>query len=278
MGIAGVDTRAITRRLRVTGCLNGAITTDPSISGAQAGCDDRCSLQGAARRGCCQRRCRRPRCLGSCCRSKLASTPASCLPAVLRRRGAAAALQVVDDCGQGPDQGGATGVLRFNNCTTSEPACGMCDGARRWPACQPSLPCSLCAGLHRLPYVGQWLVATSLLCGPRVVDMRLVLCPPLQVTCKEPYEWKDATEEEWEFAKAGEQRAALLALLSNGPLGPIPRLAACVHLLGGAAKAGEPLVHCPCRGCVPASGDLPSAAWTRTPPLVARWLPPNQAP
>ncbi|KAI7841584.1 hypothetical protein COHA_004754 [Chlorella ohadii] len=32
MGIAGVDTRAITRRLRVTGCLNGAITTDPSIS------------------------------------------------------------------------------------------------------------------------------------------------------------------------------------------------------------------------------------------------------
>lgn len=55
MGIAGVDTRAITRRLRVTGCLNGAITTDPSISGAQAGCDDRCSLQEAARRGCCQR-------------------------------------------------------------------------------------------------------------------------------------------------------------------------------------------------------------------------------
>lgn len=34
MGIAGVDTRAITRRLRVTGCLNGAICTDPSISGA----------------------------------------------------------------------------------------------------------------------------------------------------------------------------------------------------------------------------------------------------
>lgn len=37
MGIAGVDTRAITRRLRVTGCLNGAITTDPSISGARLG-------------------------------------------------------------------------------------------------------------------------------------------------------------------------------------------------------------------------------------------------
>ncbi|KAL4430872.1 hypothetical protein ABPG75_006128 [Micractinium tetrahymenae] len=32
MGIAGVDTRAITRRLRVTGCLNGAICTDPSVS------------------------------------------------------------------------------------------------------------------------------------------------------------------------------------------------------------------------------------------------------
>lgn len=37
MGIAGVDTRAITRRLRVTGCLNGAITTDSSISGACLG-------------------------------------------------------------------------------------------------------------------------------------------------------------------------------------------------------------------------------------------------
>ena len=32
MGIAGVDTRAITRRLRVTGCLNGAICTDPSVT------------------------------------------------------------------------------------------------------------------------------------------------------------------------------------------------------------------------------------------------------
>ncbi|PSC68830.1 carbamoyl-phosphate synthase S chain [Micractinium conductrix] len=32
MGIAGVDTRAITRRLRVDGCLNGAICTDASIS------------------------------------------------------------------------------------------------------------------------------------------------------------------------------------------------------------------------------------------------------
>lgn len=35
MGIAGVDTRAITRRLRVDGCLNGAICTDASISGEQ---------------------------------------------------------------------------------------------------------------------------------------------------------------------------------------------------------------------------------------------------
>lgn len=32
LGIANVDTRAITRRLRVTGCLNGVITTDQSIS------------------------------------------------------------------------------------------------------------------------------------------------------------------------------------------------------------------------------------------------------
>ena len=31
LGIAGLDTRAITRRLRVTGCLNGVICTDPSI-------------------------------------------------------------------------------------------------------------------------------------------------------------------------------------------------------------------------------------------------------
>lgn len=37
MGIAGVDTRAITRRLRVTGCLNGAICTDPSVSGTSCG-------------------------------------------------------------------------------------------------------------------------------------------------------------------------------------------------------------------------------------------------
>jgi carbamoyl-phosphate synthase small subunit len=34
MGIANVDTRAITRRLRVTGCLNGVISTDPSKSDA----------------------------------------------------------------------------------------------------------------------------------------------------------------------------------------------------------------------------------------------------
>lgn len=32
LGIAGVDTRAITRRLRVDGCLNGVITTDASLS------------------------------------------------------------------------------------------------------------------------------------------------------------------------------------------------------------------------------------------------------
>ena len=30
LGIADVDTRAITRRLRETGCLNGVITTDAS--------------------------------------------------------------------------------------------------------------------------------------------------------------------------------------------------------------------------------------------------------
>ncbi|KAG7671849.1 hypothetical protein Ndes2526B_g07236 [Nannochloris sp. 'desiccata'] len=35
MGIADVDTRAITRRLRVTGCLNGVITTDQSKSDEQ---------------------------------------------------------------------------------------------------------------------------------------------------------------------------------------------------------------------------------------------------
>lgn len=35
LGIADVDTRAITRRIRVTGCLNGAITTDASISDAE---------------------------------------------------------------------------------------------------------------------------------------------------------------------------------------------------------------------------------------------------
>lgn len=34
LGIADVDTRAITRRLRVTGCLNGAICTDASVSDA----------------------------------------------------------------------------------------------------------------------------------------------------------------------------------------------------------------------------------------------------
>ena len=33
LGIAGVDTRAITRRLRVDGCLNGVVTTDASIPG-----------------------------------------------------------------------------------------------------------------------------------------------------------------------------------------------------------------------------------------------------
>ena len=32
MGIADVDTRAITRRLRQDGCLNGVITTDASLS------------------------------------------------------------------------------------------------------------------------------------------------------------------------------------------------------------------------------------------------------
>lgn len=32
MGIADVDTRAITRALRMTGCLNGVITTDASLS------------------------------------------------------------------------------------------------------------------------------------------------------------------------------------------------------------------------------------------------------
>lgn len=35
MGIANVDTRAITRRLRATGCLNGVITTDSSIPDAE---------------------------------------------------------------------------------------------------------------------------------------------------------------------------------------------------------------------------------------------------
>lgn len=35
LGIADVDTRAITRRLRVTGCLNGVITTDDSIPDAK---------------------------------------------------------------------------------------------------------------------------------------------------------------------------------------------------------------------------------------------------
>lgn len=32
IGIAGVDTRELTRRLRETGCLNGVITSDMSIS------------------------------------------------------------------------------------------------------------------------------------------------------------------------------------------------------------------------------------------------------
>ena len=32
MGIADVDTRAITRRLRTNGCLNGVITTDESLT------------------------------------------------------------------------------------------------------------------------------------------------------------------------------------------------------------------------------------------------------
>lgn len=32
LGIANVDTRAITRRLRVTGCLNGVITTGANTS------------------------------------------------------------------------------------------------------------------------------------------------------------------------------------------------------------------------------------------------------
>lgn len=32
LGIADVDTRAITRALRTTGCLNGVICTDASIS------------------------------------------------------------------------------------------------------------------------------------------------------------------------------------------------------------------------------------------------------
>jgi carbamoylphosphate synthase small subunit len=35
LGIAGVDTRAITRRLRVDGCLNGVICTDESVPGQQ---------------------------------------------------------------------------------------------------------------------------------------------------------------------------------------------------------------------------------------------------
>lgn len=44
-----------------------------------------------------------------------------------------------------------------------------------------------------------WLVETPLALPG------LAWLPP-QVTCKEPYEWKDGTEEEWEFAKAGEQQ------------------------------------------------------------------------
>ena len=35
LGIADVDTRAITRALRTTGCLNGVITTDASIPDAE---------------------------------------------------------------------------------------------------------------------------------------------------------------------------------------------------------------------------------------------------
>ena len=114
MGIAGVDTRAITRRLRVTGCLNGAITTDPNISGE--GRCVRCTAlwfvagQVDLPAELCGAHAVQPgRCRGAAhVRSRLLLPP---LPAVLCRRGAAAALQVVDDCGQGPDQGGAALLL-----------------------------------------------------------------------------------------------------------------------------------------------------------------------
>ena len=109
LGIAGVDTRAITRRLRVTGCLNGAICTDPSVSGEPCwlavGAGRRYAVHAGALRSAWSP-------ISHGWEPSLASHRAS-LPAVLpltvlphRRRRAAGQVQVVDDCGQGLDQGG----------------------------------------------------------------------------------------------------------------------------------------------------------------------------
>ena len=115
MGIAGVDTRAITRRLRVDGCLNGVICTDASISGeapapAPAPGRARGRARGAARRPLPARHLlwlpsRVPPMLPR--RTPPSLPRPACLPATPpRRRGPGGPDQGVDHCGQGPDQGG----------------------------------------------------------------------------------------------------------------------------------------------------------------------------
>lgn len=65
-------------------------------------------------------------------------------------------------------------------------------------------------------------------------------CRPAQVTCKEPYEWKDGTEEEWEFAKAGEQEQGKVfegrspSVVGEGPLLCTDRAWVCSSRLGPA--------------------------------------------
>ncbi len=75
------------------------------------------------------------------------------------------------------------------------------------------LDCALLQGANAAGFVDKRFAVIRLSpCASEVAVMPLhrPTGPPtcfahLQVTCKEPYEWKDATEEEWEFAKAGER-------------------------------------------------------------------------
>ena len=157
MGIAGVDTRAITRRLRVTGCLNGAICTDASIPGAGvrvAACTHTAPGAAAALGPGASRmwHVHRARC------SKAASTSA-----ILRKS---------PPC---PTHTTPTEP------TASPPSLPPC-------LCRP--PVCACADEELVALTKSWSIV-----GKDLIK---------EVTCKEPYQWKETTGSEWEFAPAGE--------------------------------------------------------------------------